>query len=118
MSSSFTQETVQSFIDKIDILTTTVGTQTVTIDKLHATITAQTAARDKLHAAIEVEVAINDKLKEKTKIQEEQLNKNSKNSSKPPSSDRLNKPKHRSLRKSSGKLPDARKGIKAMGLSL
>lgn len=48
----------------------------------------------------------------------EQLGKNSKNSSKPPSSDGLAKPSPKSLRKPSGRKPGGQKGHKGNGLKL
>ena len=64
------------------------------------------------------QAVVNNKLKEEIKIQQELLNKNSKNSSKPPSSDGLNKPKPKSLRKKSGKSPGAQNGHQGNGFKL
>lgn len=66
-----------------------VNSLTSTVDSLNATINAQTQLIAQLNQTIQG-------LKE-------QLNKNSKNSSKPPSSDGFKKPAPKSLRKSSGK---------------
>lgn len=97
MSDNLNSKTVKKLLDKIDFLTSI-------ITDLTTTLAAQTA--------------INDKLKEKIKSQEEQLNKNSQNSSKPPSSDAFNKPKPKSLRKASGKTPGAQKGHKGKGYEI
>ena len=67
-----------------------------TVDSLNATISAQTQLIAQLNQTIQ-------ELRE-------QLNKNSKNSSKPPSSDGFKKPAPKSLRKSSGKKVGGQKG--------
>ena len=99
-----TTDFLQTLLDKIDYLTAlslnqtqVISEQTATINKLTETIKKQ-----------EVEIA---ELKEK-------LNKNSKNSSKPPSSDGLNKPQPKSLRKSSDKKQGAQKGHKGSSFSI
>jgi len=68
LNNDFTPEMFQKLLDRIDVLTATIADQATTIDKLN----------------------------EKAKSLEERLNKNSKNSSKPPSSDGLNKPNPKS----------------------
>lgn len=93
MSNKFTPD----FIEKIDILTSLIVEQTSTINKLTETIATLTEENERL---------------------KEQLNKNSKNSSKPPSSDGFNKPKPKSLRKNSGKNQGAQKGHKGTSFSL
>ena len=75
-----------------------------TVDFLNATIDAQTQLIAQLNQTIQ-------ELKE-------QLNKNSKNSSKPPSSDGLKKPAPKSLRKSSGKKVGGQEGHQGTRLSV
>ena len=74
------------------------------IDSLTETVTAQTALIAQLNQTIQ-------ELKE-------QLNKNSKNSSKPPSSDGYKKPSPKSLRKPSGKKPGGQRGHEESHLAM
>ena len=90
LNNDFTPKMFRDLLDRIDVLTATVADQATTIDKLN----------------------------EKIKSLEERLNKNSKNSSKPPSSDGLNKPNPKSLRKPSGKKPGAQDGHEGKGFKL
>ena len=129
MSGDLTSTTIKELIYKIDILTSIITTLTTTLvaqtevnDKLHATLAAQTKANDELQATIAAQTKANDELQttiatqsDTIKVLEERVNKNSQNSSKPPSSDAFNKPKPKSLRKVSGKLPGAQKGHKGNG---
>ncbi len=87
LRSDYTPEMYEKLLDRIEILTAIVAAQAATIDKLN----------------------------EKVKSLEERLNKNSKNSSKPPSSDGLKKPETKSLRKPSGKKPGAQDGHEGKG---
>lgn len=104
LSNDFTPELVQKLFDKIDALTTVISQQTSNIDK-------QTATIEKLTEIIKTQQEEIYRLKE-------QLNKNSKNSSKPPSSDGFNKPAPKSLRKITGKKQGAQKGHIGKGFTL
>lgn len=90
-------EKIDNLSVSINILTTTIAEQTKVINDLQQVNQAQA---------------------EKIKELEARLNKNSKNSSKPPSSDGLNKPKPKSLRKSSGKSKGGQKNHQGNGLKL
>ena len=125
MSDNLKSKQYQNLIDKIDNLTSIIMSQTVTIDKLSSTVNNQTKTIDKLQENLLNKNNDNEKLNaiiialtEKIKHQEERLNKNSKNSSKPPSTDGYNKPKPKSLREKSGKLPGAQNGHKGSGFKL
>jgi len=83
-------EIIQQLLQQIDILTDTVNAQTQLITQLNQTI---------------------QELKE-------QLNKNSKNSSKPPSSDGFKKPAPKSLRKPSGKKAGGQNGHQGTHLAV
>ncbi|MEE1249490.1 MAG: DUF6444 domain-containing protein [Lachnospiraceae bacterium] len=81
-----------------------VNTLTSTVDSLNATINAQTQLIAQLNQTIQ-------ELKE-------QLNKNSKNSSKPPSSDGFKKPAPKSLRKPTGKKAGGQNGHQGTHLAV
>lgn len=90
MNNDFTPDFIQKLLDKIDELTDTINMLNDKVDKLSAE-----------NAALK-----------------EQLNKNSNNSSKPPSSDGFKKPNPKSLRKPSGKKQGAQEGHEGKGLSV
>lgn len=104
LRNEYTPDFIQQLLDKIDRLTSLVMEQTATINE-------QTTTIDKLTEVLAILTEENAQLKE-------QLNKNSKNSSKPPSSDGLSKPQPKSIRKSSGKKQGAQKGHKGTSFSI
>lgn len=97
MDNIFSPDFVQQLIEKIDELTAIITEQNQQIIVL----------TDKIKS-----------LEQENAVLKERLNKNSKNSSKPPSSDGLNKPNPKSLRKPSGKRQGAQEGHQGSGFSI
>jgi len=95
---------MQKLLDKINTLT-------VVITELNRQISVQTKTIDKLTNTIILQ-------EKKMAALKEQINKNSNNSSKPPSSDGFNKPNPKSLRKPSGKKQGAQEGHKGKRFSI
>ena len=97
LSTEMMPDFIEKLFDKIDALTNIISEQTATINTLTETV---------------------QKLQQENIELKEKLNKNSKNSSKPPSSDGLSKPQPKSLRKVSDKKQGAQKGHKGSGFSI
>lgn len=99
-----TDKTNEQLLEQVASLTVVVSSQATTIDQLNQTVVKLNSTIAELQSTIA-------ELKE-------QINKNSKNSSKPPSSDGLKKPTPKSLRKPSGKKAGAQKGHDGTCLSV
>ena len=96
--------TIEQLLKQNDSLTVMVDSLTATVNSLTATIDDQTALIAQLNQTI-LEL-------------KEQINRNSRNSSKPPSSDGFKKPTPKSLRKPSGKKAGAQDGHQGTYLSV
>jgi transposase len=73
------------------------------IEQLSQQVASLTEMVESLNETIAAQASLNKQLNQTIQELKEQLNKNSQNSSKPPSSDGYKKPTPKSLRKSSGK---------------
>ena len=88
------------------------------VEQLLRQIEELTAKIASLNAIIDAQEQLIAQLNQTIQQQQERLNKNSKNSSKPPSSDGLNKPAPKSLRKPSGKKAGGQKGHQGTTLAV
>ena len=104
MDNNLSPNFMQKLLDKIDVLTVVITKQNRQISVLTETIQKQNDI-----------IALQD---QEITVLKERLNKNSKNSSKPPSSDGFTKPNPKSLRKPSGKKQGAQEGHEGNGFSI
>ena len=88
------------------------------IEQLLMQVNTLTAALDSLQQSYDAQTVLIAQLNQTIQELKEQLNKNSKNSSKPPSSDGFNKPSPKSLRKSSGKKAGGQNGHQGTHLAV
>lgn len=118
MNNDFNPLKQQNILDKLDRLMDKIDHQTETIENQTNTIENQTNTINELTGIIEQLQFENERKDTIIKEMQEDVKKNSRNSSKPPSSDGLEKPQPKSQRKASGKKPGAQKGHKGNGLEL
>jgi transposase len=97
---------------------TTIAELTGHVARLTATVEAQAATIAELRKTNEEYKTTIKALLDEIVLLREQMGTNSRNSSKPPSSDGLAKPDPKSLRKPSGRKPGGQKGHKGAGLKL
>ncbi len=88
------------------------------IEQLSQQVASLTAMVASLNETIAAQAALNKQLNQTIQELKEQINKNSKNSSKPPSSDGYKKPSPKSLRKPSGKKAGGQIGHEGACLSV
>jgi len=118
MNTNFSPKGNRDIEIKLDLLINTINSQTLAIEKQTKIIENQSMLIQQLKSDIEAKTAEVDALQAKNSALMEQLGMNSKNSSKPPSTDGFQKPKPKSMRQSTGKSPGAQKGHKGSGLKL
>jgi len=111
MNDKLTPNTIGKLVLKIDELISIITTLTTNINKLEEKLSNKENKIEKLELVIKTQ-------NEKIKKQAESLNKNSRNSSKPPSTDGYKKPSPKSLRKKSGKSVGGQNGHEGNGLKL
>ena len=98
MKSNINIENELNILGKLDSLIDKIDQQSLIIENQTGTIENQTEIIEHLRSELSTEASKNSALEAKIKKLKEQLGMNIQNSSKPPSSDGLNKPKPKSLR--------------------
>ena len=111
LDTNLSPDLIKKLLNKIDSLTIVIMEQNNQISAQTEIINKQTETINKLTETIMLQ-------QQEIALLKEHLNKNSKNSSKPPSSDGFKKPNPKSLRKPSGKKQGAQEGHEGKGLSV